>query len=454
MSTYFIKFLRPILLPESETLASIAFDGTKIYSTNSRGDTLYMLSNSGTVLNTVSLPQLINYVAYDRLNLNLIGYNLDEPTQLLILGTNYNTTNEITLQFDVASMGEIQDITYNLQSDTVTVVQPKDSSAIDDSGNVINNTHLNRSSYNTSNVSGAYMFNGITNGTKNYITKTDLAGNILEYYQTPNNMEMVSIAIQGADIYRTSYYALFSKGSSFYLANLCFTNQVPEGFVEGGSSGSTLSRIIGGLGRLNNPYGNYSAGGGYALPGVADSYTGGTNPYSIFSNIDSNNMNRLLPISRSIFDNGGDAFDLGEAIGGRSSPTVAAFFTFAALLVVNWEDARDYCGVPSITLDLTDPNALFNYDTCIYQAERAIQADNLELMIYVFALIVAVKSQQSQKRKAQYEAKKLEKETNNDACCPDFSDAAFYENSQSLSFTNSLMNSLEGYNYHPENPLL
>lgn len=453
MSTYYIKFLRPIILPESETLASIAFDGTRIYSTNSKGDTLYILSNSGTVLNTVALPELMNYIAYDRLNLNFVGYDLDDPYKLKILDENYNTSNEITLQYDVAAMGEVDDITYNLQSDTITVVQPKDSNAIDDSGNVINNTHLNRSYYKTSNVSGAYMFNGIANGTKNYITKTDLAGNILEYYQTPNNMEMISISIQGADIYRTNYYALFSKNGAFYLANLCFANPVPENFVDNSTTGSnTFSRNTFGFGatRATNPF-------GYAVGSRVPTY-GATDPYAaaqIFSAANDNLGTRgLLPIYSRFIDDQDTAFDVGGSIGGRSDPTVAAFFTFAALLVCNWEDSRDYCGVPSITLNTNDPNAIFQYDSCVYKAEREIQADNMELMIYVFALIVAIKSQQSEKRRAQYEAQKEKDDSSSNACCPDFNEAAFYENTQSLSFTNSLMNALEGYNYHPENPLL
>lgn len=449
MSTYFIRFLRPIALPDEKGLKSIAFDGTRIYATNLTGDKIYLISNSGTLLNNYSLTQQIDYIAYDRLNLNLVGYSLATPNLLLILDNNFNTVNTVELQYDVENLGEVKDITYNLQSDTITVVHPKDSNAIDDSGAVINNIHLKHSSYTTSNVSGAYIFNGVVNGTQNYITKTDLAGNILQYYRSPNNMTIESLAIQGADIYRTTYYALMKKGSAYYLANLCFANPIPDDFT--GTSGANTYGINtrGVFGNSGSPYYNYSTGAVTPASSVLNPYGGNYRSAAVYGSdiIDDNPFSRL-PIGILARDG---LFGRAAGTNERTCPTLAAFFTYATLMVCNWEDARDYCGVLP---EVATPEELNAYNQCIYTLEREIASDNFELTLYVTALIIAVKTEQAKKRKAEFEINAENNADNEAACCPNFDDAAFYENTQSLNFTDNIMGSIEGFNYGGSNPLL
>lgn len=437
MSTYYIRFLKPIVLPEEERLASIAFDGSKLYATNTDGNKIYLLSNSGTLLDSTDLPEQINFVAYDRLNLNLVGYNLFSPELLLILDNNYNTVNTVSLQYDVERLGIVRDITYNLQSDTITITQPKDSSAVDDTGNVINNTHLNRSSYTTSNVSGGYIFNGVVNGTQNYITKTDLSGNILEYYRSPNNMTLVSLAIQGADLYRTTYYALMQRGSAFFLANLCFSNPVPADFNGTTSTINSFSLGQTGFSGQNTPFYNFSTGAITPVESVVNPFGG-------------NYRNVSDPILLPGENNFVSAITKVNPVGDRTCPTVAAFFTFATLLICSWEDARDYCGTKPPTTSYPDTVA---HDNCIFRLEREISSDNFELCLYILALIIAVKNKQSEKRSEDFLLNQKCNESPLQSCCPDFCDAAFLENAQSLSFTNSVTNGT-GFNFGYTNPLI
>lgn len=425
MNTFFIKFFREISLPESETLSSLAYDGNRIYCVNTRGDTIYMLSNSGTNLREIYPEQPIHFLAYDRRNLRFVGYDLDAPEKISILDQSYNTINDIILQYELAPLGEVQDITYNLQSDTITVVQPQNSTAVEDSGNVINNIHLQTSLYHTSNVSGAYIFSGIVNGQTNYITKTDLAGNILSYYQTPENTALISLAIQGADVYRTNYFALFTDGTRFFLANLCFSNPVPADFQVPAS---------------NNVW-NFDTGGTVAPPaGEPPAYNPAPasipmpayNPRAYVPNFANAAQVPSTASFGGLLDAMIPAYNGGVGVGGRSCPTVSSFFAFTSLLVCDWEDPRDYCQVPSSVLNITNPKEIYAYDQCVYEVEREIQGDNLELMIYIFALIIAIKSQQAEARKKRYLEKQAHSKQEQAPCCPDFGDAAFYENYHSV----------------------
>ena len=404
MSNFYIKFSRPILLPKYEILTGISYDTRKIYVSTEDGDKLYIISNSGTVLQTQPLTTKINYLIFDNAFQNFYGYSNDNIDILSIYDPSFTDIGSVTLGYDASNFSNLQSLSYNLSSDSINLTYNKNINTVAPSGDILNNNFITKSRYLSSNISGGYQFLSVVNRKRNYLVKTDLAGNLLEYFNTPKNMQIISFSLISADEFKNTYYLLGRLNNVYYLLEACFANTAPSNprtTTQTFSGENLTSRTVGYSNSnpfLYNPY-TYPYGSSHP-PGYATNlpnspgYSQGLGGFGGFSGLGG-------------FGGIGGFNGFGDSPR-RNCSSIAAFSAMIYFLLCSQGDG----------------------DNCM----------DMQLMMAILFLIYY------------YQCKKKKDEPEENPCCPDPCDAAYYNNINELNMTNNF-DVPYSYYYNNSNPI-
>ncbi|MGL5973099.1 MAG: hypothetical protein ACRCZK_05280 [Oscillospiraceae bacterium] len=376
MSNFYVKFIKQITLPKYELLSSIAYTGNVILTTATTGDKIYTISNSGVILNEQTLDNRIVDITYDFVNQNILGYNDNDNTIITIYDNNFNNISTINLNFNTSKFIPLQNITYNLQSDTINLTYLKDINTITTQGDISNNIHIDKSKYYTSNISGAYIFSSILNNSNNFLVKTNLANDLIDYYKTPKNIKIVDLSIISADIYKTRYYALGYLNNTNYLLELCFSQPLPTN---------------------NNIY-NQNNQSLFNLP--ANPY----NPYNINQYGYNFNPSQQNDLSQNIYGSNNPYFQ-NNAVGGFS--IMSPFLS----------------GLSGKNCNMASAFSLFIYSSLYNQNDSNTSFDDFEIMIPIIILICFYKNKNKSNQ-----------------CYPNICDKAFFDNADSLNISTNFNN--------------